>query len=57
MSTEPAITDGAGYTPRAGRRRDAILLRQGITFEPTGEDGPRDRPLMTRQDPQASARA
>jgi uncharacterized circularly permuted ATP-grasp superfamily protein len=80
MSTEPAITDGAGYTPRdgfldevfapdgavapyaaelvaalarlgpdglteAGRRRDAIFLRQGITFELTGEDGPRDRPL------------
>ena len=82
MSTEPAITDGAGYTPRegfldevfapdgavapyaaelvaaldrlgpdglaeAGRRRDAIFLQQGITFELTGEDGPQ-RPAASR---------
>ena len=25
----------------AGRRRDAIFLQQGITFETTGEEGPR----------------
>src|ERR671936_246222 len=29
----------------AGRRRDAIFLQQGITFELTGEDGPKDRPF------------
>ncbi len=30
----------------AGRRRDAIFLQQGITFETTGEDGPtRERPF------------
>jgi uncharacterized circularly permuted ATP-grasp superfamily protein len=29
----------------AGERRDAIFMQQGITFELTGEDGPRDRPL------------
>ena len=36
---------GADGLTEAGRRRDAIFLRQGITFELTGEDGPRDRPL------------
>jgi len=30
----------------AGRRRDAIFVQQGITFDATGEDGPvRDRPF------------
>src|SRR3954469_18531298 len=30
----------------AGRRRDAIFVEQGITFDATGEDGPvRDRPF------------
>src|ERR671935_2445271 len=29
----------------AGRRRDAIFMQQGITFELTGEDGPKDRPF------------
>src|SRR5512133_2350328 len=29
----------------AGRRRDAIFLQQGITFELTGEDGPKARPF------------
>jgi uncharacterized circularly permuted ATP-grasp superfamily protein len=30
----------------AGRRRDAIFMQQGITFDATGEDGPvRDRPF------------
>jgi uncharacterized circularly permuted ATP-grasp superfamily protein len=30
----------------AGRRRDAIFLQQGITFDATGEDGPvKDRPF------------
>ncbi len=30
----------------AGRRRDAIFVQQGITFDATGKDGPvRDRPF------------
>jgi uncharacterized circularly permuted ATP-grasp superfamily protein len=29
----------------AGLRRDAIFMQQGITFELTGEDGPKDRPF------------
>ncbi|MEA2340187.1 MAG: hypothetical protein QOG11_264, partial [Solirubrobacteraceae bacterium] len=30
----------------AGRRRDAIFMQQGITFDATGEDGPvKDRPF------------
>ncbi|MGZ6706510.1 MAG: circularly permuted type 2 ATP-grasp protein [Solirubrobacteraceae bacterium] len=29
----------------AGQRRDAIFMQQGITFELTGEDGPKDRPF------------
>jgi uncharacterized circularly permuted ATP-grasp superfamily protein len=29
----------------AGKRRDAIFLQQGITFELTGEDGPKERPF------------
>jgi uncharacterized circularly permuted ATP-grasp superfamily protein len=29
----------------AGTRRDAIFLQQGITFELTGEDGPKERPF------------
>ncbi len=31
---------GADGLTDAGRRRDAIFLQQGITFETTGEDGP-----------------
>jgi uncharacterized circularly permuted ATP-grasp superfamily protein len=30
----------------AGRRRDAIFMQQGITFDATGDDGPvKDRPF------------
>ena len=37
---------GADGLTDAGRRRDAIFLQQGITFETTGEDGPsRERPF------------
>ena len=34
----------------AGRRRDAIFMQQGITFETVGEDGPsRERPCGLRR--------
>jgi uncharacterized circularly permuted ATP-grasp superfamily protein len=36
---------GPGRLASAGRRRDAIFMQQGITFELTGEDGPKDRPF------------
>lgn len=37
---------GPSQLAAAGRRRDAIFLQQGITFDATGEDGPvRDRPF------------
>ena len=37
---------GAEGLVEAGRRRDATFLRQGITFETSGEDGPtRERPF------------
>jgi uncharacterized circularly permuted ATP-grasp superfamily protein len=36
---------GPDHLASAGRRRDAIFLQQGITFELTGEDGPKDRPF------------
>jgi uncharacterized circularly permuted ATP-grasp superfamily protein len=36
---------GPEHLAGAGRRRDAIFMQQGITFELTGEDGPKDRPL------------
>jgi uncharacterized circularly permuted ATP-grasp superfamily protein len=46
-----ALIEGLGSLGReglaeAGRRRDAIFLQQGITFETTGEEGPtRERPF------------
>jgi uncharacterized circularly permuted ATP-grasp superfamily protein len=45
----------------AGRRRDAIFVQQGITFDTTGEDGPTlERPfpldLVPRVLPPASGR-
>ena len=36
---------GAEHLAAAGRRRDATFMQQGITFELTGEDGPKDRPF------------
>jgi uncharacterized circularly permuted ATP-grasp superfamily protein len=36
---------GPEHLAAAGRRRDAIFMQQGITFELTGEDGPKDRPF------------
>ena len=36
---------GPAHLASAGRRRDAIFMQQGITFELTGEDGPKDRPF------------
>jgi uncharacterized circularly permuted ATP-grasp superfamily protein len=37
---------GSDRLQAAGRRRDAIFLQQGITFDATGPDGPtRDRPF------------
>jgi uncharacterized circularly permuted ATP-grasp superfamily protein len=36
---------GPDHLAAAGRRRDAIFMQQGITFELTGEDGPKDRPF------------
>ncbi|MDX6639758.1 MAG: hypothetical protein QOF12_769 [Solirubrobacteraceae bacterium] len=37
---------GPGHLAAAGRRRDAIFMEQGITFDATGEDEPvRDRPF------------
>ena len=36
---------GPAHLAAAGRRRDAIFMQQGITFELTGEDGPKDRPF------------
>jgi uncharacterized circularly permuted ATP-grasp superfamily protein len=36
---------GPQHLAAAGRRRDAIFMQQGITFELTGEDGPKDRPF------------
>jgi uncharacterized circularly permuted ATP-grasp superfamily protein len=37
---------GPSQLAAAGRRRDAIFLQQGITFDATGEEGPvRDRPF------------
>jgi len=37
---------GPDFLAGAGRRRDAIFLQQGITFDATGEDGPvKDRPF------------
>src|SRR5512133_3774725 len=36
---------GPEHLAAAGRRRDAIFIQQGITFELTGEDGPKDRPF------------
>jgi uncharacterized circularly permuted ATP-grasp superfamily protein len=37
---------GPDQLAAAGRRRDAIFMQQGITFDATGEDGPvKDRPF------------
>jgi uncharacterized circularly permuted ATP-grasp superfamily protein len=37
---------GPEFLAGVGRRRDAIFLQQGITFDATGEDGPvKDRPF------------
>ena len=36
---------GPEHLASAGRRRDATFMQQGITFELTGEDGPKDRPF------------
>jgi uncharacterized circularly permuted ATP-grasp superfamily protein len=37
---------GPNLLSAAGRRRDAIFVQQGITFDATGEDGPvKDRPF------------
>src|SRR5512133_2472087 len=36
---------GPEHLAAAGRRRDATFMQQGITFELTGEDGPKDRPF------------
>src|SRR5689334_5345548 len=37
---------GADALAAAGRRRDAIFVEQGITFDATGDDGPvKDRPF------------
>jgi len=46
----PLVTELARIGPEqlaaAGRRRDAIFMQQGITFDATGEDGPvKDRPF------------
>ena len=46
----PLVTElnriGPEQLAAAGRRRDAIFLQQGITFDATGEDGPvKDRPF------------
>ncbi len=46
----PLVTELARMGPEqlaaAGRRRDAIFMQQGITFDATGEDGPvKDRPF------------
>src|SRR6478672_13669877 len=50
LHAKPLVSElgrmGAEALAAAGRRRDAIFVEQGITFDATGEDGPvRDRPF------------